>query len=56
MIHRTLSAAAPNRAAAIAERKAIFYFLAAEVFFLTLMAVAGPVLSLEFFPWWGGAG
>lgn len=33
------------------EKTAMALFLAAEMCFLALMAVAGPALSLEFFPW-----
>ena len=33
------------------EKTAMAAFLAAEVCFLALMAVAGPLLALEFFPW-----
>ena len=45
------SLAPSERAAAVREKTAMAVFLAAEICFLVVMAVAGPVLSLEFFPW-----
>jgi len=45
------SLAPSERAAAVREKTAMAVFLAAEICFLVVMAVAGPVFALEFFPW-----
>lgn len=39
------------RIAAIREKRAMALLLTTEVIFLVLMAVAGPLLALDFFPW-----